>query len=589
MVERDNYWLRSRSSRRRFLGAASTVGVGAAAMALTGCGDDDDDSASPTVGLATPTSAPNASPTAVNPFAGAKSGGTHRVDSVGDPPTIDPYANVSVRTKTVAAFVYSRLFKYKTGPQYRGASVRPVGDLAEKVETTPDGLKWTIKLRTGAKFQQVAPVNGRAVTTDDVKFSWGRATAEKNGNRGQLSFVDKVEYPDASTVVFTLKHPNAAFLDVLADSSLLWIMPTESDGGFNPATTMIGSGPWIFDSYQVSTAIKFKKNPNWYETGFPLVDAVEMAIIPEYATRVTQFLAGNTHTTALNSSDLVEVKKQMSDAQFGADASVGMSMIYFDPDPSSPWHKDDRVRQAVSMCLDRDGLTDLGFSIKQLRANGIEARDSYNNIVPVSVQRFWLDPKSKEQGETSKFFAYDVAEAKKLLAAAGYPDGFSTTYQYTGNGYGKEHNDIAEATIAMLNAIGIKTTTDVQDYNSKYLAQTFQGNFKGIAFGLETSFPEGSGYVLRYFTENTQNHGKVKDPVLEKLALQQQSTMDEEKRKQIFYEIQRENAKHMYYVPSQAGAGTRWLVYSSKVKNALNFHSLGYGWGSEVYPYRWLA
>src|SRR5205823_5599634 len=124
------------------------------------------------------------------------------------------------------------------------------GDLVETVEHTPDGLKWTMHLRKGVKFHNVAPVNGRDVTSDDVKFSWGRATDAKNTNGPQLNnVVDKVEYPDASTLIFTLKAPSAAFQDLLTDPSLLVIMPVEADGKFNPATQMIGSGPWMLDKY----------------------------------------------------------------------------------------------------------------------------------------------------------------------------------------------------------------------------------------------------------------------------------------------------------------------------------------------------
>src|SRR5207237_394939 len=79
-------------------------------------------------------------------------------------------------------------------------------------ESTPAGLTWTVKLRPHAKFHNVSPVNGRAVTSDDVKFSWERATGDKGINRAQLSFVTKIQYPDAQTVVFTLQAPNAAFL-----------------------------------------------------------------------------------------------------------------------------------------------------------------------------------------------------------------------------------------------------------------------------------------------------------------------------------------------------------------------------------------
>ncbi|HEX6032361.1 MAG TPA: ABC transporter substrate-binding protein, partial [Tepidiformaceae bacterium] len=247
-----DYWTRwhaTRSNRRRFLGGAAVTGVGAASLALVGCGDDDDDD----VGLATPTPGANASPTVADPFKDAKKGGTYKIDSTGDPPTLDPYGNLSFLTKGFAAAHYSRLYKYKTGPGIAPLSVRPTPDIVEGHEVTPDGLTWTMKLRAGLKFANVAPVNGRAVTTtEDVKFSWGRLTAETTQNRSQVSFVDKVEFPDAQTIKWTLKTPNAAFLDTLADTNLLFIMPTESDGGFDPAQKAIGSGPWILDEYTPS-------------------------------------------------------------------------------------------------------------------------------------------------------------------------------------------------------------------------------------------------------------------------------------------------------------------------------------------------
>ena len=101
---------------------------------------------------------------------------------------------------------------------------------------------------------------------------------------------------------FTLQAPNAAFLDILADTNLLQVMPTEAEGKFDPAKVMIGSGPWVFDSYKAGEKFVFKKNPDWYEKGYPLMDGVEVAVIPEYANRKAQFLAGNLHETDLNAA-----------------------------------------------------------------------------------------------------------------------------------------------------------------------------------------------------------------------------------------------------------------------------------------------
>ncbi|GIW14407.1 MAG: solute-binding transporter (periplasmic) [Tepidiforma sp.] len=583
----DRYW-KERRTRRRFLGGATALTAGAAGLALVGCGDDDDDGGGLS-GLATPTPGAQATPTPADPFANAKRGGTYRITFTGDPPSIDPYGNPSFLTKGYAAYIYSRLFKYNAGPGVRQADLRPVPDIAQSAEASPDGLTWTVKLKPNVKFHNVAPVNGRTVDTDDVKYSWGRATAETNTNRSQLAFVDSVQYPDKQTVVFKLKEPNAAFLDVLADANLLWIMPKEAEGGFDPSKTSIGSGPWMLESYTPSVGFKLKKNPEWYMSGFPLMDRVEISIIPEYANRLAQFQAGNTDVEGLNAEDLVNVKSALPNVQLYGEVSQLLSFLYMDPNPDSPWNKDPRVRLAISMATDRAALLDLAYNVKKLKAAGLAVSERWNNLIPAGLVRFWLDPLSPEQGETSKYFKYDPAEAKKLLAAAGYPDGFSTVYQYTANRYGSAFNAVAEANIQYLNAIGIKTTTDVQDYSSKYITQTFTGNFTGIAFGYETPFPEAGSYPIRFFTDNPLNHSRIKDPELEDLAKKQQRELDPAKRKELFFEIQRKNAAKMWYIPQNQGAGTGWTGYREWVKN-IDIQTVpgAYSAGTEEVPFIWL-
>jgi peptide/nickel transport system substrate-binding protein len=584
-----DYWARQwakRSSRRRFLGGASAASAGVAGLALVGCGDDDDDD---DVQLATPTSSGQPTATPVDPFAGAKRGGIYKLDATGDPPSLDPYGNLSFLTKGNAVYHYSRLYKYQTGPGIPPLSVRPTPDIAESAEASADGLVWTIKLRSNVNFHNVAPVNGRAVTSDDVKFSWGRATAEANGNAVQLSFVDKVEYPDKQTIKFTLKAPNAAFLDVLADTNLLFIMPTESDGGFDPAKTMIGSGPWILKDYQPSVKFVRDRNPEWYLKDFPLFDGVENAIIPDYVNRLAQFQAGNTDSSGLNAADLVTVKKALPDVQLEGRTGPTLSFTFFDADPSSPWNgaNGQKVRQAISMSYDRASLLELGYNIKALKEAGLDVKEVWHNIIPAGETRWWLDPQGSDIGDAGKYYKYDPEGAKALLAEAGYPDGFDTVYQYTENRYGKTFNDIASAAGQFMAAIGVRSTTDVQDYSSKYITQTFVGNFTGIAFGYETPFPEAGSYLIRFFTDNPNNHSRVKDPDLEKLAVDQARELDEEKRKALFWDAQKLASERMWYIPNVAGAGTGFIGHQGNVRNGVEYVVKGYGGGTEEAPFRW--
>ena len=164
----DNYWKRRRTTRRRVLAGTGVVASGLAATALVGCGssDDDDDaksttsSGSPSAGTAVPTGSP-------------KTGGTIKTTINGDPPSLDPYLNLSYRAQGVASFVYSRLFNIKSGPDIDPGDLQVEPDVAASREI-PDPQTFTVKLKPGVKWQNVAPMSGRPFTSADVKYTFER-------------------------------------------------------------------------------------------------------------------------------------------------------------------------------------------------------------------------------------------------------------------------------------------------------------------------------------------------------------------------------------------------------------------------------
>ena len=127
-------------------------------------------------------------------------------------------------------------------------------------------------------------------------------------------------------------------------------------------------------------------------------------------------------------------------------------------------------------------------------------------------------------GDAAKYFKYDAAGAKALLAPPASRTASTPAPPVPRDRLRQAVRRLAEAKAQFLAAIGVKATTDVQDYTSKYITQTFAGNFKGIAFGYETPFPEAGSYLTRFFTDNPQNHGKINDPELTTLATKQQSS-----------------------------------------------------------------
>ena len=228
------------------------------------------------------------------PPAGPKTGGTYKYVITNDPPTIDPYGNLSFLTKGSASFSYSRLYKVaaRAGANPWAVGVEP--DIAESAEST-DGQHWTVKLKKGVKFHNIAPVNGREMTSADVLFSYNRLAGPDSPGASLVKSAgwNKVEAVDDYTLNFTLDFPSADFLDDLADTNKLFVMPKESDGGFDAKQQMIGTGPWVMTNYSPSQSFSFDKNPDWVVQGLPYTDTCDVAIIPEYANRLAQFQAGN--------------------------------------------------------------------------------------------------------------------------------------------------------------------------------------------------------------------------------------------------------------------------------------------------------
>ena len=88
--------------------------------------------------------------------------------------------------------------------------------------------------------------------------------------------------PDEDTVVFKLKDPYASFSKLLASRSYAWIFPREAVVAYDPAKTIIGTGPFIWDTYTPDVAFTYKKNPDWFEKGKPYVDGVKVSIVPTF-------------------------------------------------------------------------------------------------------------------------------------------------------------------------------------------------------------------------------------------------------------------------------------------------------------------
>src|SRR5262245_61854069 len=222
-----------------------------------------------------------------------KRGGTFRMRFHLAPVHFDPQVTVAFTTMLPLSFTHSRLVKVKAGSAVRPGTQPLEPDLAESW-TQPNDTTFVFKLRKGARWHTKPPVNGREVTAEDVKYTYERFMLPVNPNRGLLEQVDRIDVLDTHTVKFTLKEPFAWFLDSLASPST-WIIAKEAVeqyGDLKRPESCVGTGPWMLERYEPNVRSTWVRNPNYFISGLPYVDSVEVAIETDPASALAMWLAG---------------------------------------------------------------------------------------------------------------------------------------------------------------------------------------------------------------------------------------------------------------------------------------------------------
>jgi peptide/nickel transport system substrate-binding protein len=592
-----NYWQRltqSRLSRRRALAGAATVGAGAAMLGVVGCGGDDGDGN----GTAR-TDRPQ------DTTSQARAGGEYRIIQTQDPTNFDPNRSTSFTAQGVAAHYYSRLLKFETGPDIVPLS-KVTGDAAESFEVADNAQTWTFKLRPDMKFHPKGPpsVNNRVLDSEDVKASYDYFL-ERNGNRAiMVDLVDRMETPDRNTVIMRLKKPYAPFQELMASSALFWIMSKQGATGeidTQRVEGVVGTGPWMMESATPAVEIVGKKHPEWYEkarisTGevrLPILDGIRYLNIPDYAQNQAQFLAGNIMAFAVRNPDLADVTRQKPDAQrLGQNPNWLLSMYFFNlNNPQNPF-RDERMRRALSMSLDREGLIEAFGEITMLKGQGFDLNTGWNNSpIPWGDGGlfWWLDPQSNAMGQAGQWYKHDIDEAKKLISAAGYT-GSPFDINTTNTIYGTTFDNQTEAQLPMLSAVGLNYQLRSTDYASHYFPEVYtRFNYQQVGYGYNTPFATVDEYLFRMLTPGAdQNKSLMNDPEITQLVERQRLETDLNKRQATIHEIQKKVSDKMYYVPSVVGRWGTFTLYQPYVRNFGAFRTAAYGIGTEGYTRYWL-
>ena len=590
--EQSSFW-RTRISRRTALRGGVIGGAGLAAAALIGCGDDDDEApaatAAPTAAptVATPVPATTATPEVAVPP--GKPGGTYRRAVTGSPETMDPYRSQGHAVKGSSSMIYSFLFKQIASTFENAPNPEHAGDLVDTWEFTPDGLTLSMQLRTDAKF---SPPVDRAFDSGDVAFSFERFLGTGGGepapNHKQLEFISSVETPDDNSAVLGFNTRFARALWRMADVFNMAIMPRETGDLFDPTVQMVGTGPWVMDEFQTDVNWKVKRNPNYYHNPLPWFDSIE-DIVLERAQTLTQFQAENIdHASTIGPDAIPALISDFPQGRIEPRKQLGWGYISRgEPrDGSAPWD-DPRVRHAISLALKREDMVEAVYNVSGLEAIGLDvsSRVGWHGALPANYPGQSVDPQTDPV--IGKWIRHDLAEANKLMQAAGVGNGFNVPYHYT-TVYGTAWKLEAEIIPQLVREIGINFQTTVDDYSSVYQPKTFHGDFDGVAFQLQ-AFPDHGDYLTAMFTnpqDPGRNHSKVDDQAIFDAVADINSEIDVETRNEKIRNMQRDLLiEPMWYIPAtvwQLG----WQGYNKRIQQPEAWNGNGRG-GDAVFAWPW--
>ncbi|KAB0676832.1 ABC transporter substrate-binding protein [Aureimonas leprariae] len=347
-------------------------------------------------------------------IAAAQSGGSITVTYKDDIATLDPAIGYDWQNFSMIKAIFDGLMDYEPGT----AKLRP--GLAESYEISADGKVFTFKLRDGVKFH-----NGRAMTADDVKYSFERTTNPKTqspgaGFLGSIEGFDKMQSGEATelsgvkvldpkTVQVTLSRPDATFLSVMA-LNFSFIVPKEeveksgADFGRNP----VGTGAFKLSQWTLGQKLVLQKNPDYYREGAPKLDEINFEIGQEPVVSLLRVQNGEVDVPG-DGIPPAKFREVMGNAAEASHVVQGVQLHtgYITMNTTKAPFDDLKVRQAVNMAINKDRIVQI------INGRATPANQPLPPTMPGYVKGF-------------AGYKYDVEGAKKLLAEAGHPDGFET-------------------------------------------------------------------------------------------------------------------------------------------------------------------
>ncbi|CAB3756811.1 ABC transporter substrate-binding protein [Paraburkholderia solisilvae] len=441
--------------------------------------------------------------------------------------------NSLVTTNASADVIFNTLVDFDE------ATKKVVPGLADKWQISADGLTYTFRLRPNVSFQTTGYFKPtRPLDADDVVFTFSRMLDDSNPwhkvvgangfphaqSMGLAKLVKSITKVDNQTVKIELTEPNAPFLSVLTMGFASIYSAEYADqllkaGKTNDLNAQpIGTGPFMLKSYTKDAVIRYDVNPAYWGPK-PKIDRLIYAITPDATVRAQKVKAGECQI-ALSPKPL-DIADARNNPSLKVEQTSAFMTAFVALNTGKKPLDNQKVRAALNMAFDRTTYLKAVFD---------------NTATPATNP---YPPNTWSYDKAVKPWPYDVAKAKKLLADAGYPNGFSTTIwvRPTGSVLNPNPKAGAELLQADFAKIGVKADVKVIEWGD-LIREAKQGHHDTLFMGWAGDNGDPDDYLTPLFSCNGVTSGinfsRFCDPNLDKLIDQGKRTSDQAKRTQAY-------------------------------------------------------
>jgi peptide/nickel transport system substrate-binding protein len=433
-----------------------------------------------------------------------------------DPRSLDPAFSTDVPTGEMVTLAYDGLTRFDVNGRLQPA-------LSDRWTTDAPGLRYVFHLRAGVRFADSTPVTAAAVRTSflrvlDPKSTGGRAwpllpiRGAKEYAAGTAGDVSGIAVVGDSAVALTLEQPLAVFPKFLAMPVAAIVAP---HAGARDVQT-IGTGPWRFVTWAHDDALRFARNPAYWD-GPPQAESLVVRIIPDQLVRAAELEAGRL--------DVVEVPFGETAAWRARHAAwlqqkSALRDVYVALNNRRGPLRDPRVRQAINYAVNVPEILATVFGGRGIRARG-------------------AIPPSLAGGDTTRAaYSYDPARAKQLLAAAGFAAG--TPLELWRAADNETLGRVAQAIQSDLAEVGIRVEIVARDASSQRAAAR-AGNADMAILDWWADYPDGDDFLFPLFSSTSfgagGNYAFYSDAVTDSLLLEARRTRDDAARERLYRTI----------------------------------------------------